>query len=211
MKTIYVAGPFSWQQRIKQHADELIALGYEITAEWLQQSSNFTRPDNSTIERPDLPTICKILSQRDIRNIFEADTFIVFEPGTTMERVTRVAEFGGALFTGRQCIVIGPEEEDKKDVISSIFIHFSEVPEIWQRHWCRELDRLKPVLHYQNWDAFKTDITNPVKHLRCATCGIETVGEESSNCSCEGLSFVKWRTKNSDIEVYPPKDSTSNP
>lgn len=155
MRSIYLAGPFSWQERIKQHALELDKLGYVITARWLSQESTFTNADNSTIQSQKTWDQCQLFSVRDIEDIIAADTLILFEPGTALERNTRVAEFGGALFTGKQCIVIGPEDEDKKDVVSNIFVKLTAIPQTWRVMPGRsELNQIKPVIHYRSWSEF---------------------------------------------------------
>jgi len=149
MQNIYLAGPFSWQSKILTYSKELEALGYHITAEWLTQEMSFTNADNSTnLKKPGLHAECQLLSNRDIRNIFEADTLVVFEPGMPLERNTRVAEFGLALGIGRQCVVIQPEDETKKDVLSNIFVKFQEVPPELSRY------NLKPVWEFRSWDDF---------------------------------------------------------
>lgn len=152
MKRIYLAGPFSWQTRIRAHAEELQRLGYTITAEWLDQSDTFTNSDNSTNTKlAGLHATCDRLSRRDLCNIIDADTLVLFEPGIPLERNTRVAEFGVALALGRQCIVIGPEDEDKKDVLSSIFVMLENV-EDWAGQ--NELSKIKPVMRFQKWEHF---------------------------------------------------------
>jgi hypothetical protein len=191
MKRIYPAGPFSWQDKVRERANKLVQLGYTITAQWLDQKPTFTNPDNSTNTKvPGLHATCQRLSIRDIRNIMEADTLVLFEPGIAHERVTRVAEFGLALGTGRQCIVIGPEDEDKKDVISSIFVKLYEIPEEWL--FQPELGKIKPVIHYQTWDSFYQDITNP-----------NPVVMPQLTYDCPG--YTKWMAPESGLEVLPPK------
>lgn len=158
MKRIYLAGPFSWQERIRQHAKELERLGYVITGQWLYQAATFTNPDNTTnTKKPGLHADCERLSIRDICNIFDADTLVLFETGTPLERVTRVAEFGGALFTGRQCIVIQPPDEDKKDIISNIFVKLRNIPPELARHG------VKPVQEYRFWEDFYSTLVAPAK------------------------------------------------
>ena len=156
MNNIYLAGPFSWQERIRNHAEELKSLGYTITSRWLTQESTFTTSDNSTIKSQKTWDNCQTYSVRDIEDIFSADTLILFEPGVAMERVTRIAEFGGALFTGRKCIVIGPENEETKDVISNIFVKLSKIPEKWLRH--SELGFIQSVSLFRTWKEFLDQI-----------------------------------------------------
>ena len=165
MKRIYPAGPFSWQQRILAHARELEALGYEITGQWLTQEAQFTRPDNSTVVAAGLHQHCYSLSIRDLENIASSDTLILFEPGVAIERNTRVAEFGAALAWGLQCIVIQPPDEDKKDVISSIFVKLDTIPQTWdartnsgEARVFNRVGKIKPVKEFRNWEAFMLEV-----------------------------------------------------
>jgi hypothetical protein len=160
----YLAGPYSWKLLIAEHSRELERLGYTITSEWLTQEVSFTKPDNSTdTGKPGLHAECAKLSTRDLRNIVEADTLVLFEPGVPLERNTRVAEFGAALVLGKQCVVIGPEDEDKKDILSNIFVMLRDKPKTWgEVRWNQAgqgvLDGIKPVIHFQTWDQFLEDV-----------------------------------------------------
>lgn len=211
MKRIYPAGPYSWQARIREHAEELQRLGYTITAEWLDQAVTFTRADNTTdTTKPGLHADCERLSKRDLRNIVEADTLILFEPGVPLERNTRVAEFGAALLSGRRCIVIGPEDEDKKDVISNIFVMLEDVVEDWGKiRWAsddrsqNELRRIKPVARYRNWELFLADILNPEQVECCSGCGEEY---RVRDCDCPAGSYYTWKTRVTNFEVIPPPE-----
>ncbi len=204
MKRIYPAGPFSWQKRILDYAKQLENLGYTITGEWLHQVPQFTTPDNKTIITAGIHAECQKLSERDISNIAAADTLLLFEPGIPLERNTRVAEFGLALGWGKQCIVIGPEEDDKKDVISNIFVHLRKIPAEWGYSDCPfTLQRIKPVIYYQRWQEFLTDILNPEKVECCAGCGEEY---RRRDCGCPAGSFYKWKTRVTNFDVLLPPE-----
>jgi len=216
MKRIYLAGPFSWQRRILEHGAELQNLGYTITADWLHQEQQFTRDDNSTVIAPGLHSHCQELSERDIANIVDSDTLVVFEPGIPLERNTRVAEFGVALGLGKRCIVIGPEEEDKKDIISNIFVHLQNVDTFqyggpWHKKMtdtnAAVLRRIKPVIHYQHWSEFVLDILNPEPVECCQGCGEEY---RVRDCGCPAGSFTKWKTKKTNFDVLLPPANIRN-
>jgi hypothetical protein len=204
MKNIYPAGPFSWQGRILGYADRLAAIGYTITAEWLHQKQQFTSSDNKTLIYTSLHSECQNFSERDLFNIASADTLILFDPGIPMERNTRIAEFGAALAWGKKCIVIGPEEEDKKDVISSIFVHLQDVGAF--KHGGKydtrlsHLRAIQPVTRYQTFNLFMKDILDPEKVECCAGCGTEY---RVRDCGCPAGSFYTWKTKGSNYEVLP--------
>jgi len=200
MKKIYPAGPFSWKAQILAHAVELERLGYIITAEWLTQGTCFTNPDNSTNTKfAGLHAECAILSTRDLRNIAECDTLILFEPGVPLERNTRVAEFGVALAWGKQCIVIGPEDDDKKDIISNIFVMLREKPKDWggtrkyDADVALKLERIKPVIAFQTWNHFIADILNPRVVEFCSGCG-EEYGLRECGCPCGSYRGYKTRS-----------------
>jgi hypothetical protein len=213
MKHIYPAGPFSWQERILAHTKELENLGYINEGEWLHQEQQFTRSDNTTVIAPGLHSHCQELSERDVANIVVSDTLILFEPGVPLERNTRVAEFGMALGLGKQCIVIGPEENDKKDVISSIFVHLRDVSAFqYGGEWHKKLKdtdaailrRIKPVIHYQLWTQFMADILNPERVECCAGCGTEY---RVRDCGCPCGSYFIYKTRKTNFSVLlPPKN-----
>lgn len=178
MKRIYTAGPFSWQQRILVYARQLEALGYEITGEWLTQEGTFTNSDNTTnIKKPSLHSDCERLSVRDLANIADSDTLILFEPGIAIERNTRVAEFGAALAWGLQCVVIQPPDKEKKDVISNIFVKLKNKPETWTNN---RLGSIKPVLEFRTFEDFLASLAPHcfiIKSIEdvdtCAKCGLQ--------------------------------------
>ncbi len=208
MNRVYLAGPFSWQQKILGYSKDLESLGYTITSRWLKQEPSFTTPDNGTIVSNSLHDECQILSERDITDIIDGDTLILFEPGIPLERNTRVAEFGGALFTGRKCIVIGPEDEDKKDIISNVFVHLRSV-DTWHKGYDidEELQRIQPVTQYRYWHEFMLDILNPEKVECCAGCGAEY---RIRDCGCPIGTFYKWKTLVGNFNVLRPPANIRN-
>ena len=155
MKRIYLAAPFEWIDRMKAYAQQLRALGFEVTSRWLDDQdkggeTDLTTEDGSTNLEQDKKTLAIGYAIRDIRNILLADTMIEFNPGKALVRNTRLAEFGGALFLGKQCIVIGPENPKHKDRIDTIFVLLSEgtIPDDLAAAG------IKPVKHYESWGDF---------------------------------------------------------
>jgi hypothetical protein len=204
MNKIYLAAPFSWQKRILGYAQELTRMGYVQTGEWLDQEPSFINWDNSTNTKfAGLHAECLTLSIRDLRNIAECDTLILFEPGIPLERNTRVAEFGVALAWGKQCIVIGPEDEDKKDIISSIFVMLREKPKNWGGKWSADiynmLDGIKPVIGFQTWEQFLEDISNPEEIELCAGCSRGFF--ECDRCDCG--TYLGYRSKSGLLVMGP--------
>lgn len=153
MRRIYLAAPFDWIDRMKAYAEQLRALGFEVTSRWLDEQdkggeSDLTDSDGGTqLDKTELAISFAI---RDIRNILAADTLIEFNPGKALVRNTRLAEFGGGLFLGKQCIVIGPENPKHKNRIDTVFCLLSEgsIPDDLAAAG------IKPVKHYDSWGDF---------------------------------------------------------
>jgi hypothetical protein len=153
MRRIYLAAPFEQIDRMKAYAAQLRALGFEVTSRWLDEQdkggdTDLTNEDGSTqIDKHELAVAFGV---RDIRNILAADTLIEFNPGKPLLRNTRLAEFGGALFLGKQCIVIGPENPKHKDRIDTVFVLLGEgsIPADLATAG------IKPVKHFDTWGDF---------------------------------------------------------
>ncbi len=151
MQKIYLAATFDWLDRIRGHAKELRALGKTVTSRWHDEqsttgSTNLTNKDGSTdLNRELFAFGCAI---RDIRDILAADTLILFSAGTAIIRNTRLAEFGGALFSGRQCVVIGPEDPSLRSNLDTIFVFIRDLPPDLRQ------EGMKPIQHYNTWDEF---------------------------------------------------------
>jgi hypothetical protein len=153
MKRIYLAAPFEWIDKMKAYAAQLRALGFEVTSRWLDEQdkggdTDLTDEDGGT--QLDKTELAIQFAVRDIRNILVADTIIEFNPGKALVRNTRLAEFGGALFLGKQCIVIGPENPKHKNRIDTVFVLLGEgsIP--------ADLSAagIKPVKHFDTWGDF---------------------------------------------------------
>lgn len=129
MRKIYLAAPFEWIDRMKAYAEQLRALGFEVTSRWLDEQDKGGETDLTNEEggtRLDKKDVAVGYGIRDIRNILGSDTVIEFNPGKALIRNTRLAEFGGALFLGKQCIVVGPENPKHRERIDTIFVLLGE-------------------------------------------------------------------------------------
>jgi len=138
---------------MKAYAEQLRALGFEVTSRWLDEQNkggdtDLTDADGGT--QLDKKELAISFAVRDIRNILSADTVIEFNPGKALVRNTRLAEFGGALFLGKQCIVIGPEKPQHKNRIDTVFVLLGEgsIPADLATAG------IKPVKHYDTWGDF---------------------------------------------------------
>jgi hypothetical protein len=156
VKRIYLAAPFEQIDKMKAYAQQLRALGFEVTSRWLDEQNlgdetDLTDAEGGTKLETDADTAFAISNAvRDIRNILVSDTVIEFNPGKALVRNTRLAEFGGALFLGKQCVVIGPENPKHKSRIDTIFSLLSEgsIPDDLAAAG------IKPVKHFDTWGAF---------------------------------------------------------
>jgi hypothetical protein len=151
VKRIYLAAPFDWIDKMKAYAQQLRALGFEVTSRWLDEqdkggATDLTDEDGGTqLDKKDMAVAFAV---RDIRNILSSDTIIEFNPGKALIRNTRLAELGGALFLGKQCIVIGPENPKHKNRIDTVFVLLDTVPDDLAAAG------IKPVKHFDTWGDF---------------------------------------------------------
>jgi hypothetical protein len=153
MRRIYLAAPFDQIDRMKAYAAQLRAIGYEVTSRWLDEQdkggdTDLTNADGST--QIDKLELAVQFGLRDIRNILAADTLIEFNPGQPLLRNTRLAEFGGAFFLGKQCVVVGPENPRHRERIDTVFVLLGEgtiPPDL-------AAAGIKPVKHFDTWGDF---------------------------------------------------------
>jgi hypothetical protein len=153
MRRIYLAAPFEWIDRMKAYAEQLRALGFEVTSRWLEEQDKESSTDLTDAEggtQLDKTELAIQYAVRDIRNILSADTLVEFNPGKALVRNTRLAEFGGALFLGKQCVVIGPDNPKHKNRIDTVFVLLGEgsIPADLATAG------IKPVKHYDTWGDF---------------------------------------------------------
>ncbi len=136
---------------MKAYAEQLRALGFEVTSRWLDEqdkggATDLTDEDGGTqLDKKDMAVAFAV---RDIRNILSSDTVIEFNPGKALIRNTRLAELGGALFLGKQCIVIGPENPKHKNRIDTVFVLLDTIPADLAAAG------IKPVKHFDTWGDF---------------------------------------------------------
>lgn len=103
---IYLAARYSRIDEINRYADQLRALGFEITSRWLEgnhQAENDQLGTGAAAER---------FAQEDWHDLQSAELVVSFTeaPRTSNSRGGRHVEFGAALAWGKTCIVVGPRE-----------------------------------------------------------------------------------------------------
>lgn len=113
---IYLAGPYSWKEKLKGYAQELLLKNIKVTSRWLDEPH---APDTTLREVP--ATQLSWYAANDLEDIYFADIMIFFsvDPETPIVRGGRHVEFGYDLCGGTRIIVIGPRE--------NIFHYLSQV------------------------------------------------------------------------------------
>lgn len=112
---VYLAGPYAARTMIKSYADELEAIGYKVTATWLNETHDIN--DGTTDAAAALPDDqVDAHARQDMRDIDAADLFIAF----TADRVGisrsagasggRHVETGYAIAKGKPVILVGNPE-----------------------------------------------------------------------------------------------------
>jgi nucleoside 2-deoxyribosyltransferase len=104
---VYLAAGFSHKDEIAEKTRELQALGVQVTSTWPWEE---VKPATQLHEVSE--EYLTTHAQRDINEINEADTIILFTQESTKPfcRGGRMHEFGYAHAAGKQLIVIGPRE-----------------------------------------------------------------------------------------------------
>jgi nucleoside 2-deoxyribosyltransferase len=105
---VYVAGPYSWRDRIKEFILELEVIGIESTASWIYEEASpaATLDQFSDIQNQKTALI-------DVQDIQRADVIVVFtiDPlGPSMPRGGRHWETGYAYALGKEVVLVGPKE-----------------------------------------------------------------------------------------------------
>ncbi|MBW3672369.1 MAG: nucleoside 2-deoxyribosyltransferase [Acidobacteria bacterium] len=107
MTSVYLAAAYSTKDQLRPYAHELRQLGFEVTAQWLDEPHAATVPFTSRD-----PEELRAFASRDIDDVARSDVFLFFslDPEQPTKRGGRHVEFGLAVATGKRVIVIGPRE-----------------------------------------------------------------------------------------------------
>lgn len=109
MTAFYLAARYSRREELNQYADQLVALGHQVTSRWLagnhQISDAGLSEEGSKEER-------ERFAQEDWADVMAADTVIAFTepPRSTASRGGRHVEFGIAIGAHKGLAVVGPRE-----------------------------------------------------------------------------------------------------
>jgi hypothetical protein len=122
---IYLAAAYPRHPEMRRYRDQLEAMGHKITSRWIEGEE--IEADDGTVEAIARvkPRTLERFAKTDIEDIDKATCMISFTDGT-LARGGRHAEFGYALATGLQLVVVGPREH--------VFHHMPEVEhfETWE-------------------------------------------------------------------------------
>ena len=102
---IYLAGMYSWKNKIRAHAEQLEKLGFTITSTWLDE-----RKDPKTQLDDVSDRFLREHAQIDWKDLRHADVVIIFtvQPDAPTVRGGRHVETGLALAWEKTVIICGP-------------------------------------------------------------------------------------------------------
>lgn len=103
---VYLAACYARREELAAYAEELRALGIEVTSRWL------TGEHSAPAEHEDKAAIWERYSQDDVDDVLAADTVVSFtEPPTVPTlRGGRHVEFGIAVQAGKRKVLVGQRE-----------------------------------------------------------------------------------------------------
>lgn len=114
MSSIYLAARYGRREEMARYADELEALGHDVTSRWVRGSHE--SPDVTSWE-------CEQWAKEDTKDITRADILVAFTEGPNyvlgVGRGGRHVEYGAALALGKRIVVVGPRE--------NVFHHLPQV------------------------------------------------------------------------------------
>lgn len=106
---LYLAGRFSRGRELKGYANELAAIGHDVTARWLTRHRDLHYRDligcSAVIEQADTH------AREDLEDVAYAEVFIQFtDAGPAHGRGGKHVELGYALALNIPCWIVGPRE-----------------------------------------------------------------------------------------------------
>ena len=107
---VYLAARFSRREEMRRHAEELLGLGHEVTAQWVVGRAEASHhPDRVSGHTEAYEAI---VSVEDLKDVADADCIICFseQPRSTNTRGGRHVEFGLAVAGEKRIILVGPRE-----------------------------------------------------------------------------------------------------
>jgi hypothetical protein len=105
---IYLAARHSRAPQLRELRDELQRRGFAVTSRWIDGGHELTKEGSTQAAHEER----RRFAEEDWADMLAADVVVSFteEPRKTNTRGGRHVEFGGALATGKRCVVIGWRE-----------------------------------------------------------------------------------------------------
>jgi hypothetical protein len=109
---IYLSAAWTRRPELQRYAEELRAMGHEVTASWLSVAPDWTADDGHRMQAP--PATRAALIARDLADVAGGAVFVAFaEPeGSPYVRGTRHGELGAALAWEKTVLLVGEREEN---------------------------------------------------------------------------------------------------
>lgn len=110
MASVYCAARYARRTEVQGYADQVLALGYDVTARWLKDREGLSSCD--TGRNIFAPEVNARLAQADLDDLRSADIVLAFteDPASSYGRGGRHIEAGAALAWGILLVIIGPPE-----------------------------------------------------------------------------------------------------
>ena len=106
---IYLAARYSRHNELQTYAKNLMMQGHDVTSRWIWGNHQI---DDKGLSAEAQRSERNRFAQEDFDDLMKADIVISFTeiPRSSNSRGGRHVEFGIALATNKQCIVVGPRE-----------------------------------------------------------------------------------------------------
>ena len=125
MTTVYLAGRFSRRDEFNEYADQLREWGLTVDARWLVENHEwYGERDDAAIEA------ARGFAKDDLEDVARSDIVIVFtEPVNAggRNRGGRHVEFGIALATHKDILIVGPPENVFHNLTGAVFVNHGEL------------------------------------------------------------------------------------
>jgi hypothetical protein len=105
---VYLAARYSRWQELAGYAEELRAIGYEVTSRWIKGDHELRADGQGEADH-----WAVVWASEDREDLLAADIVVSFTEGADVPgraRGGRHVEFGMALETGKRLLVVGPRE-----------------------------------------------------------------------------------------------------
>jgi hypothetical protein len=133
---IYLAARYSRAAEMQGVRDVMQALGYEVTARWIDHHGGKYPGSFTPAQLNDDPVYCADIAECDLEDLRRAETVISFTCADNGGKGGRHVEYGAALALNKKLVIVGPRE--------NVF------------------HALPHVTHYHTWPQLARDLSAPV-------------------------------------------------